>query len=235
MNRILTSLLFALTLVTASFAAPVTVAFDSTFHSAYIDKGVPSAHATLISAASVGYQSFGFETKAYAPTVVSTNGRNTLALNRVDLTGSYTFTSSLADVALGDTQKHYNAPGKTGQTDHNQPFVKVSSKLVPVTLVVRYDLATRNLNVEGAAKLFTVPFAGFNATPSVYAGYSDIADQFPHSFKAVKRNDRYYGGGLGLSRKLLGGTVAAGGYINQSDQGAANRTLFWTVGYSVKR
>jgi hypothetical protein len=229
------SLIAALVLATAALAAPVTVAFDSTFNSSFVDKGVPSARATLITAAGVGYQSFGFEAKAYAPTVVSTNGKNTLALNRVDVTGSYTFTSSLLDVAIGDTQKHYNAPGKTGEGDHNQPFVKLTAKDIPLSLVARYDIATRNLNTEANAKLFTFPTRLVDVTPSVYIGYSDIADQFPHSLKAVKRADRYYGGGIGLSRKVLGGTLAAGGYVNQMDHGVEGRTLFWTVGYSLKR
>lgn len=233
MKNIIKSLIGALLLAATAFASPVTGSFDSTFHSAFIDKGVPSTRATLISAVGVGYESFGLELKTYAPTIASVRTFKT-AFNRMDVTGSYVFKSTLGDVTVGNAFKHYYQPGKTGQGDHNQPFVRLSSKWIPVTLVARYDIATRNLNTEANAKLLSVPVGFATLVPSVYVGYSDIADQFPHSLKAVKRADRYYGGGLGLTRKIFGGTLAGGGYLNQADHGATNRTVFWTLSYSIK-
>jgi hypothetical protein len=212
-------------------SSPVTAALDSTYSSRFQDKGAISG-AILITSLDASYQSFGLGVKTYAPTLISAHTFQT-GLNRTDFTGSYTFDSSLGSLAFGDTLKHYNKPGKNGAGDHNQPFVKLTTKVIPLSLVARYDIATRYANVEANVKT-PVKLGSYKLIPSGYAGYGDVSDQFPHSLKAVKQSNRYYGGGLSLSRRVILGDVTIGGFANRSDVSFTGTTFFWSTGYSLR-
>lgn len=112
--HLIKSLLAALTLVTASFVAPVTVAFDTTLANHYVDKGSISSNSIVFNTFDLGYQSFGVAVKTYSPVLLST-GKVAGYLNRVDTSATYSFDSTLATLVNGVTLKHYKTPGATGK------------------------------------------------------------------------------------------------------------------------
>lgn len=204
-----------------------------TYTSKLLDKGQVIDGANTIVNAGAGFGSFQFNARAYNPTQVGQKVK--IEIQRVEIDGTYGFASTLGNVAVGATYKHYNNVVKGAQLDHFEPLARLESKLfVPVYLQGKYQIDTRQVNLESGANLSFDFGAGVKFVPSVYVGYNDISDQFPRNKKAIKLDNRYYGAGLILSKKVWKGQLSVGAHTNRADHAFANTTNYWDASYSVK-
>lgn len=236
--RFLSVLFATVALAAVAFASPapssVTTSLDATYVSQLVEKGARTGSATVLANLRSSYESFDFTVTAFIPTTASLSDFRSV-LSRTDLTGGYRFFSTFGDASVGTAFKHYNHPGKTGQGDQFEPFARLETKgPLPLYITSRYNVATRNVNLEGGAQTSLSDILGFKVTPAVYAGYNDTKDSFPHSLKVVKAENRYYGGGVTFSRTLLGGNLSVGAALNRADASFANTTFVYSAGYGFQ-
>lgn len=214
-----------------ALSAFASVTNDFSYASHFIDKGTVSGP-LFINALTVNTDLLNVGVTLYAPSSISVHELHS-QLGRTDLMVGHTFSFDAADLSVGNTFKHYVHPAALAKMNRSQPFVKIQVKPVPVSLVVRYDVPNRSLNAELGVK-YSRTFGAFKVIPSAYAGYTDTNDALPNSITPIAKNNRYYGGGVGVSRKVGPGDLSVGLYLNRSDHSSLNTTRFWTVGYSVK-
>lgn len=185
-------------LVTA-VSAQVTSSFTAGYRSKDITFGrVSSEVGAYVGTADISVGSFH----------LGTNVQNNLkladsSLYQIDLIGGYKFFSTLANVEVGTKYVTKGHPVKDDMKNHFRPFVEVSKGIVSVRGMM--DLEAKTSNIEGALKK-SVPLAyGVSLTPSIYVGYTDVNDAFPHSKKEIKYTNFYYGGSADLGWKFISG------------------------------
>lgn len=208
---------------TAIFAAqPVVTTSDFTsevsagYVSKYVEFGDVTATGVYTAGAEVNWQSFKVAVNTLNTVEISPF---TAALNRVDLTGAYKFTSTLADVSVGTTYIHFNNANKLDFSGHWRPFVSVTNKYLGVTAA--YDTQSRLANFEAKTKYSVDLTNGITVTPALFVGYTNVADALPKTVKAISYTNGYAGADLTLAYGVLsvGGFVLQDGHTGRVDGG----------------
>ena len=218
-------------------SSSVTVDLSSVYASKVVQEGqLLSSVANSINTLGLNYETLSIDTVLYAPTEISEHIFHS-RLNRVDLIGSLQILdTSLLGLSAGADYKQFSAlKPATAKTSQMEPFVTLTdSLLVPVYVTTRYNVPTRTTNLEGGAQYGIGLPLGFKVTPSAYVGYNDISNEYPHTLKAIKGWDRYYGYGGELSHNVLGGNLSAGVYDNLSDHTFTDTTVWYNISLAYR-
>lgn len=140
------------------------------------------------------------------------------ALHRVDLVGGYKFTSTLTDVTVGTSYVHFNTTNKFDYSGHWRPFVRASGKFYVVTAT--YDTESRLSNLEAKLKTDYYLARRLKLVPSIFAGYTDVADALPRTVKAINYDNAYYGGALDM---VYAESIGVGTYVVRNNHLNSNQ------------
>lgn len=215
----------------------LSASLTSAYESKVVQEGVvQDATANSVTDLGLTYSIVSLDVVAYAPTEVSTKVFHS-RLGREDYIASLKLVDlSFADLVAGyDYRQYRQLPNAKSEASQQEPFIRVDTKgFAPIYVITRYDVPTRTTNLEGGVSLPINVFAGFKVTPSAYLGYNDIANEYPHTLKAIANWSRYYGGGAALSHSILGGTASVGVYDQLADHGDSSTARWYTVSYGVR-
>lgn len=192
-----------LTLIASVIALSLAAYGDVSLRGAYTSKLVEFGSVTQNSVYTVGasssWESFSFDVETYNSLHLSPFSA---ALHRVDLTGGYKFTSTLADVVVGATYVNTNNPGRYDFVGHWRPSVKVGKDFYQLSAA--YDLQSRLSNVELKLHGKVDGPYGLLIVAGGFAGYTDVADALPKTVKAINYDNAYIGCSLDVMWKQLG-------------------------------
>lgn len=148
-------------------------------------------------------------------------------LYQLDLIGSYTFFSTLADVEVGTKYVTKLKANPLDKANHYRPFVTLSKGWFSIRGML--DLESQVTNIEGSVAKTTPLFLGLGIRTSLHAGYTDANDALPHSVREVKYTNAYYGGSADLVYRFL----TAGVYTVHTGL-TGKYSTGWRVGTNLK-
>jgi len=206
MKKLITIMSLALITNIAIASSEINVGFKSKL----IEQGALTGTNLVTAGASAQLGSFGLAVDTFSSFEKNAGilKSNSGIFKRVDLTAGYKFTSTLADVTVGGVYANASKSFALGGVKSNVlPFIKVGGKVfasLPWHVKALMDDKNNNTNVEGNLELpFPVGLGKLKVVPSVGVGFnSKSADVF-----AVRHNDKYFAGGLGLSHPSPIGTL----------------------------
>lgn len=188
-----------------------------------VDFGKVTSTDQYVVGVDVSWQSFSLGVATYSDLKVAPfDGK----LNRVDLTGGYTFFSTLADLEVGTSYVHKNGLNRNTFSGNWQPFVSVGKGFYKLTGT--YDVQTRMTDVELDLHKAINVAGDLNVVPGVFLGYSDVNDALPKAVREIKYTNAYYGGSVDLNWKWfnVGGFAVRDGNLKDTEIGwRASATL----------
>ena len=202
------SLIASLTLLTTITSAQNLPGFKSDvsvgYFSKFIEFGEVAYQDAYVAGVDVSWQSFKVSALAVNDLDLSPF---TSKLNRLDVSASYKFFSTLVDLEVGNKWVFNNNVNVKDFDNHTQPFVKLSKGALAV--VGKFDVESRISNLEASVKVTKLKVLGLDFQPSVLAGYTDVQDLLPKSAAKIQWNKTYFGGSLDASWKWL----SVGSYV----------------------
>lgn len=222
----------------ANVLTAASAGYNVGYNSKLIEQGVVTGTSLVTAGANVEVGSFGFavdtissfDSNSGVAGVTASNG----PLKRVDLTASYKFTSTLADVTFGGKYKHANkAFALGGVKDNVVPFVTIGGTLLtlPWHVTATIDSKNDNNNFEGNLELpFPVGLGKLKVVPIVGVGINDSSikahDLNKNGLQALNDADKYYQGGLAASYPTFVGELRTGTYIQSSGFSSDSKKLY---------
>jgi hypothetical protein len=232
MNKLIKIMVLALIANIAFASSEANIGFKSKL----IEQGALTGTNLVTAGAKVELGSFGLAVDTFSSfkdnAGITKSGAG--IFKRVDLTAGYKFTSTLADVTVGGVYANASKSFALGGIKSNVlPFVLVGGKAftkLPWHVKVVIDSKNNNTNVDGHLELpFSVGLGKLKVVPLVGAGFNSAsADVF-----AVKNNDKYYTGGLGLSYPSFLGSVRGEVFVASTGFSLnAEKTYGYNIGLS---
>lgn len=210
MNKLLFVTILA---VFANIASAVTGGVDVGFKSKLLEQGTVTGVNLINAGADIEVASFALGVNTYS-TYERNAGASSGIFKRVDLSASYKFTSTLADLKFGALYKNASKSAAfNGVRDNVQPFVKLYGKIWDVTLL--NDTKNRSNNVEGNFRL-PVP-VGVKGLAVVTAAGMGFNDPGTATIAALKNVKKYYNGAVGVAYKTSAGTFAVNGFVHRKN------------------
>lgn len=234
MNKLL--IITVLTAIT-NIAYAASGGVDVGFKSKLLDQGVVTGVNFITASANVEVASFGLGVDTYSAFERSDKGASSGIFKRVDVTASYNFTSSLADLTLGATYKNASKTAAFNRVKDNvATFVKLHGnafKALPWDVTLSNDIKNRTNNIEGNLKLpIPVGVKGLKFAPSVGLGFNDPGSTTIAALKGVKK---YGVAGAGATYAVLNGELYANGYVHRPDLTSNyGQVTSYDAGYRIK-
>jgi hypothetical protein len=233
--------LIALLVLTAGIAfagVPFDVTANVGYTSKLLEQGVVTETNVATAGASTSLYGVGVGVETYSNIDTANLNKTTVKaglFKRVDVTASYKFVATIADLELGATYKNVSRTAAfDGFKNNTVPFIRVSgnSTIIPLDLTARFDTKNHSVNYEGTTKVRIPVYKGFKVVPSFGVGFND-----PGSFTvaAYKNAKRYYTGGLGVGYVTKHGDLGAGVFVHRNGFTNNNGQITgYSGGYSLK-
>ena len=218
----------------AGVASAAEAGYNIGFNSKLVEQGVVTGTSLVTAGANVEVGGIGLavdtfstlDTNAGVAGLKSTDG----FFKRVDLTASYKFTSSLADLTIGGVYKNASRTfALGGAKDNVAPFAKLSGKVftvLPWHVTALRDIKNNNTNLEGTIDLpFPLGLGKLKVVPTLGVGINSGS-----SVAALDKADKYYQGGIALAYPSVIGTLRAGTFVQSSGISSDSAKIY---GYSV--
>lgn len=215
----------------ANVLTAASAGYNVGYNSKLIEQGTVTGTSLVTAGANVEAGSFGL-----AVDTISSfdNGQNGL-FKRVNLTASYKFTSTLADVTFGGVYKHANKAFALGNVKNNTvPFVTIGGNLftkLPWHVTATIDSKNSNTNYEGNLELpFSIGLGKLKIVPIVGVGLNDSSikadDLLKNGLQALNDTDKYYQGTLAVSYPTFLGELRGGTYVQSSGFSSDSKKLY---------
>jgi hypothetical protein len=228
MKKLITIMLLGLM---ANVLTAANAGYNVGYNSKLIEQGTVTGTSLVTAGANVEVGSFGFAVDTLSSFDNSQNG----FFKRVNLTASYKFTSTLADVTFGGTYKHASKVFALGDVKNNTvPFITIGGNLftkLPWHVTASIDSKNDINNFEGNLELpFPVGLGKLKVVPIVGVGINDISinadDLNKNGLQALNDTDKYYQGTLAVSYPTFLGELRGGTYVQSSGFSSDSKRLY---------
>jgi hypothetical protein len=211
------------------------VGYNVGYNSKLVEQGVVTGTSLVTAGASVEKGSIGIAVNTFSSfdqgAGVAGSKTNEGAFKRVDLTASYKFTSTFADLTFGGVYKSASKSFALGNIKDNVlPFAKINGNVftvLPWQVTALRDYRNNNTNFEGNIELpFPVGLGKLKVVPTLGAGFNSGVTKVA----ALDKTDKYYQGAVALAYPTAIGTFRAGTFMQSAGFQADSKKIY---GYSV--
>lgn len=218
----------------ASVGSATEAGYNIGFNSKLVEQGVVTGTSLVTAGANVEVSGIGLAVDTYSTLVTNAGVAGLESSNgffkRVDITASYKFASSLANLTIGGIYKNASRTfALGGAKDNIAPFATLSGKvftILPWHVTALRDVRNNNTNIEGTIDLpFPLGLGKLEVVPTVGYGLNSGS-----SIEDLIRTDSYYQGGIALAYPSVIGTLCAGVFVQSSDISTSAEKIY---GYSV--